>query len=61
MLMTEAAEADKPITVNDMLARSEKLALADTIGNPGSRAAVLRTIGFALSGVGQPRQGCRGA
>jgi hypothetical protein len=46
MLMTEAAEADKPITVNDMLARSEKLALADTSGNPESRAAVLRTIGL---------------
>ena len=46
MLMTEAAEADKPITVNDMLARSEKLALADTSGNPESRAAVLRTIGM---------------
>ena len=46
MLMTEAAEADKPITVNDMLARSEKLALADTSGNPESRAAVLSTIGM---------------
>jgi serine/threonine-protein kinase len=46
VLMTEAAEADKPITVNDMLARSEKLALADTSGNPESRAAVLRTIGM---------------
>ena len=29
-----------------MLARSEKLALADTSGNPESRAAVLRTIGL---------------
>ncbi|HET9445075.1 MAG TPA: serine/threonine-protein kinase [Steroidobacteraceae bacterium] len=46
MLMSEAAEADQPITVNDMLARSEKLALADTSGNPESRAAVLRTIGM---------------
>src|SRR5688500_14021662 len=45
MLMTEAAEADKPITVNEMLMRSENLALADTSGNPESRAAVLRTIG----------------
>jgi tetratricopeptide (TPR) repeat protein len=44
MLITEAAEADKPVTVSDMLARSEKLALADTSGNPASRAAVLRTI-----------------
>ncbi len=46
MLITEAAEADKPVTVSDMLARSEKLALADTSGSPESRAAVLRTIGL---------------
>ena len=46
MLITEAAEADKPVTVSDMLARSEKLAIADTSGNPDSRAAVLRTIGL---------------
>jgi eukaryotic-like serine/threonine-protein kinase len=46
MLITEAAEADKPVTVSDMLSRSEKLALADTSGNPESRAAVLRTIGL---------------
>ena len=46
MLISEAAEADKPVTVSDMLARSEKLALADTSGNPESRAAVLRTIGL---------------
>ena len=45
MLITEAAEADKPVTVNDMLARSEHLALADTSGSPENRAAVLRTIG----------------
>ena len=46
MLITEAAEADKPVTVSDMLAHSEKLALADTSGNPESRAAVLRTLGL---------------
>jgi eukaryotic-like serine/threonine-protein kinase len=46
MLITEAAESDKPVTVSDMLARSEKLALADTSANPESRAAVLRTIGL---------------
>jgi hypothetical protein len=53
VLMTEAAEADKTITINDMLAGSEKLALADTSGNPESRAAVLRTIGMHYLG-------CRG-
>jgi hypothetical protein len=56
MLMTEAAEADKPITVNDMLARSERLALADTSGNSESRAAVLRTIGLHYLAWGNRRK-----
>lgn len=43
-VITEAAGSDKPITVNDMLARSEKLALADTSGNRENRAAVLAMI-----------------
>lgn len=30
MLITEAAEGGKPVTVADMLARSERLAIADT-------------------------------
>ncbi len=44
-LITDAAEADKPVTVTEMLARSEKLALADTSGSPENRAAVLAMIG----------------
>jgi tetratricopeptide (TPR) repeat protein len=42
-LITEAAESDKPVTVTEMLARSEKLALEDT-GSPETRAAVLQMI-----------------
>ena len=44
-VITEAAAGDKPVTVTEMLARSEKLALADTTGNPENRAAVLAMIG----------------
>ena len=40
-VITEAAEADKPITVSDMLARSEALALANNDDNRENRAAVL--------------------
>jgi hypothetical protein len=44
MLITEAAEADKPITINDMLRRGEALALAQTNRDPESRAAVQRML-----------------
>jgi serine/threonine-protein kinase len=44
MLITEAAGAEKPVTVSDMLTRGETLALADTNDDPESRAAVLRTL-----------------
>lgn len=49
VLMTEAAESDGPVTVNDMLARSEKLALADISGDPDSRAAVQLRLGGPIS------------
>jgi len=44
MLITEAAEANQPVTVSDMLTRGETLALADTNDDPESRAAVLRML-----------------
>ena len=44
-LITEAAESDQPVTVKEMLERSEQLALADTSGSPENRAAVLSMIG----------------
>jgi hypothetical protein len=44
MLITEAAEANQPVTVSDMLTRGETLALADRTDDPESRAAVLRML-----------------
>ncbi len=43
-VITEAADSGKPLTASDLLARSEKLALADTSGNRENRAAVLAMI-----------------
>jgi eukaryotic-like serine/threonine-protein kinase len=40
-VITEAAESDKPVSVKDIVARSEQLALADTSRNRENRAAVL--------------------
>jgi serine/threonine protein kinase/tetratricopeptide (TPR) repeat protein len=44
MLVTEAASSEKPVTVSEMIARSEKLALASDGGNREDRAAILETI-----------------
>ena len=44
MLITEAAEADKPVTISDMLTRGEALALAEPNRDPESRAAILRML-----------------
>ena len=44
MLLTEAAASDKPITVNDMLARSEKLLQVNAGGSSENRAAILAAI-----------------
>jgi serine/threonine-protein kinase len=52
VLITEAAEAGKPVTVSDMLARSERLALADTSGSPENRAAVLAMIASRYGSLG---------
>jgi eukaryotic-like serine/threonine-protein kinase len=52
VLITEAAEGGKPITVNDMLARSERLALADASGSPENRAAVLAMIASRYGSLG---------
>ena len=51
-VITEAAGSDKPVTVSDMLARSEKLALADTSGNRENRAAVLAMIAEQYNALG---------
>jgi serine/threonine-protein kinase len=43
-MITDAAASQTPITVNELLTRSEKLALNDTSGSPENRAAVLEMI-----------------
>lgn len=43
-VITEAAGSNKPVTVRDMLTRSEQLALTDKGGNRENRAAVLAMI-----------------
>lgn len=44
-VITEAAESGKPLSVNDIVSRSEQLALANTSGNRENRAAVLGMLG----------------
>jgi serine/threonine protein kinase len=44
MLITEAAAGDKPVTVNDMLVRSEKLIQGNAGGSSENRAAILGAI-----------------
>jgi tetratricopeptide (TPR) repeat protein len=43
-VITEAAGSEKPVTVSEMLARSEKLAVTDKSTNVENRAAVLEMI-----------------
>jgi tetratricopeptide (TPR) repeat protein len=43
-MITDAAASQTPITVNELLTRSEELALNDASGSPENRAAVLEMI-----------------
>jgi len=43
-MITDAAASQTPITVNELLARGEKMALNDASGSPENRAAVLEMI-----------------
>jgi serine/threonine-protein kinase len=52
MLITEAAEADHVVTVRDMIARSERLALLDSSGNNETRAAVLDMLARRYQSLG---------
>jgi serine/threonine protein kinase len=58
-LINDAAEADKPVTVAEMLERSEKLALADKSGNPETRATVLQMIGDRFRNLGNAATAAR--
>jgi serine/threonine protein kinase len=53
MLITEAAQSEKPITVVDMLARSESLAKAEFSGQPEHLAAILSTLAGNYHTLGQ--------
>lgn len=55
-VITEAAGSHKPITVGDMLARSERLALADTRGDHENRAAVLAMIAEQYQSLGSTKK-----
>lgn len=58
-LITEAAEADKPVTVPDMLDRSERLAMSDTSGPAENRAAVLAMIASRYGALGEADKAAR--
>jgi tetratricopeptide (TPR) repeat protein len=53
MLVTESGGADKPVTVSDMLARSESLVAAEYAQNPDYRAAILGVLGNYYHTIGQ--------
>jgi serine/threonine-protein kinase len=53
MLITEAAQAEKPVTVMDMLARSEALAKAEFGNQPDHLAAVLGLLGGNYHTMGE--------
>ncbi len=52
VLITEAAQAARPVTVSDMLARSEALANSEYRGDPQDRAAVLSMLGIHFHTMG---------
>jgi serine/threonine-protein kinase len=52
-VITEAAQSEKPLTVSDLLDRSEQLALADASGNRENRAAVLVMLADSYHSSGE--------
>lgn len=58
-IIKEAAESSKPITVSEMLARSEQLALQDNGDIPENRAAVLELIGDQYFAAGDSQRSAR--
>jgi eukaryotic-like serine/threonine-protein kinase len=56
MLITEAANSDRPVTVSDMLARSEALANSEFQGSPDHRAAVLGVLGIYYHTMGDQQR-----
>jgi serine/threonine protein kinase len=58
-VMTEAPSSSQPLTVSELLARSEKLATADTSDSPENRAAVLEMIGDRYLSMGDAQNAAR--
>ena len=58
-LITEAAESEQPVTVSEMLDRSEQLAMLDVRGNPENRAAVLTMIAARYSAMSDSARAAR--
>ncbi len=59
ILITESAGSDKPVTIGDMLARSEALVSAEFRGNREHRAAVLDMIGDYYRTIGDEKRALR--
>jgi serine/threonine-protein kinase len=57
MLVTEAGGANKPVTISDMLARSESLVAAEYRANPDHRAAILGVLGTYYHTIGEDKRG----
>jgi serine/threonine-protein kinase len=51
-VITEAADSDKPVTADEMLARGERLASLNRGGDPANRAAVLAMIAAQYHSLG---------
>ncbi|MBS0420860.1 MAG: serine/threonine protein kinase [Proteobacteria bacterium] len=58
-IITEAAAADAPITVSDMVKRGEQLILADTSGDRESQASILLLLGSYRDDVGDHEEAIR--
>jgi tetratricopeptide (TPR) repeat protein len=56
VLITEAAGSDKPVTIGDMLARSEALVSAEFRGSREHRAAVLDMLGVYYRTLGDSKR-----
>jgi serine/threonine protein kinase len=59
VLITEAAGTDRPMTIGDMLARSEALVSAEFRGNKEHRAAVLEMVGSYYRTIGDESRALR--
>jgi eukaryotic-like serine/threonine-protein kinase len=57
VLITEAGGSDKPVTIGEMLARSEALVTAEYRGSREHRAAVLDMLGVYYRTVGDSKRG----